>query len=243
MTSKEFEVILERCCEILTTLARSEGFKSSKDFENRVREVLSKLTANDPSIKVDFNAHAQAFPDIAMGEYGVEVKYTTADTWRSIANSVLETQRIEGVKYIYVIFGKMGGEPKVRWGEYENSVIHVRTSHVPRFEIEVAPEEERTRESLFKVMGIRYDVFRKLDMSEKMKYIRAYAKKIHPNEQLWWIDDEAGLIEEAERKIFVETYQTLGQTLSETMKAFATRFHKDEHDAEELVKKYWKTNF
>lgn len=52
----------------------------------------------------------QAFPDIAMGEYGVEVKFTLNDTWRSIANSVLETQRIDEVKHIYVVFGKMGGD-------------------------------------------------------------------------------------------------------------------------------------
>jgi hypothetical protein len=107
MTTEKFESLLDRCCEILTAEARSAGFHSSKHFEDRVREVLSDLTADDASIEIDFNSPAQAFPDIAMGEYGVEVKYTTADTWRSIANSVLETQRVEGVRYIYVVFGKM----------------------------------------------------------------------------------------------------------------------------------------
>jgi hypothetical protein len=38
-------------------------------------------------------------------------------------------------------------------------------------------------------MGILYDDFRKLEMREKMKYIRAYAKKIHPDGRLWWIED------------------------------------------------------
>ncbi len=123
-------------------------------------------------------------------EYGVEVKYTTADTWRSIANSVLETQRVEGVRFIYVVFGKMGGIPEVRWGEYEASVVHVRTSHVPRFEVEIATAPENARVSLFSQMGIHYDDFRKLDMSEKMKYIRAYARKIHPDGRLWWIEEK-----------------------------------------------------
>lgn len=152
--------------------------------------MLSDLTVDDTSIEIDFNSPAQAFPDIAMGEYGVEVKYTTADTWRSIANSVLETQRVEGVRYIYVVFGKMGGIPEVRWGEYEASVVHVRTSHVPRFEVEIATDPETARESLFQQMGIHYDDFRKLDMSEKMKYIRAYARKIHPDGRLWWIEEK-----------------------------------------------------
>lgn len=190
MITKDFESLLDRCCERLTEEARSTGFKSSKHFEDRVREVLADLTADDASIEIDFDSPAQAFPDIAMGEYGVEVKYTTADTWRSIANSVLETQRVDGVKYIYVVFGKMGGTPEVRWGEYEASVVHVRTSHVPRFEVEIATDPATARESLFHQMGIHYEDFRQLDMSKKMKYIRAYARKIHPDGRLWWIEEK-----------------------------------------------------
>ena len=124
-----------------------------------------------------------------MGEFGVEVKYTKSDTWRSIANSVLETQRVPGIKVIYVIFGKMGGIPEVRWADYANSIIHVRTSHVPRFEIEIAADPSHIKQSLFDQMGIYYDIFQKLDMSEKMKYIRDYARKIHPDGRLWWIED------------------------------------------------------
>ena len=112
------------------------------------------------------------------------------DTWRSVANSVLETQRIESVKHIYIVFGKMGGVPEVRWSEYEQSVIHVRTSHVPRFEVEIPTERATVKQSLFEEMGIRYDVFRRLPMQEKMKHIRTYAKRIHPDGRLWWIEEK-----------------------------------------------------
>lgn len=190
MNKIEFEEILDNCCRILTFEARSTGFVSSAVFENRVREVLDNLTASDDTFHIDYNPHPQAFPDIAIGEYGVEVKYTRQDTWRSIANSVLETQRIESVKHIYVIFGKMGGSPEVRWGDWEHSVVHVRTSHVPRFEVEIAGPETSPRMSLFQQMGIGYDDFRQLDMKEKMKYIRAYAKKLHPDGRLWWVDED-----------------------------------------------------
>ncbi|GHV51715.1 hypothetical protein FACS1894168_3940 [Deltaproteobacteria bacterium] len=190
MTKKEFENLLDKSCAILTEEARTTGFKSSPQFESRVREVLAILTNNDNSFSIDFEPHLQAFPDIAMGDFGVEVKFTLNDTWRSVANSVLETQRIETVKHIYIIFGKMGGVPEVRWGEYEQSVIHVRTSHVPRFEIELPSEKAEVKQSLFAEMGISYDEFRKLSMHEKMKHIRAYARKIHPDGRLWWIEDK-----------------------------------------------------
>lgn len=106
MTKNEFEEILNKCCVQLTEEARATGFKTSAQFETRVREVLSEITKDDETFQIDFNPHPQAFPDIAMGEYGVEVKFTLNDTWRSIANSVLETQRIDEVKHIYVVFGK-----------------------------------------------------------------------------------------------------------------------------------------
>lgn len=185
MEKREFEDILNECCSILTSEAQRKMFKTSAAFESRVREVLSSLAGG--RYEMDFNPHPQAFPDIEMGEYGVEVKFTMSDTWRSVANSILETQRIEDVKYIYIVFGKMGGPPEVRWGEYENSVIHVRTSHVPRFEIEIG---NSGKTSLFEEIGIKYDEFRHLSMQEKMGYIRAYARKIHPDGRLWWIEDK-----------------------------------------------------
>lgn len=190
MTRADFERLLNQCCERLTSEARITGFKTSPQFENRVREVLSELTVGQGEFEIDFEPHPQAFPDIAMGDFGVEVKFTLNDTWRSIANSVLETQRIDSVKHIYLVFGKMGGIPEVRWADYEQSVIHVRTSHVPRFEVELPNEKSSLNQSLFTCMGVPYDDFRKLSMPEKMKYIRWYSKKIHPDGRLWWIEDK-----------------------------------------------------
>ena len=189
MTIKEFEALLDTCCDQLSSEIRSTGFASSQQFEHHVREVINELIA-DTGYKVDFKPHPQAFPDIAIGEFGIEVKFTLNDTWRSIANSVLETQRIDSVKHIYLLFGKMGGTPGVRWGEYEQSVIHVRTSHVPRFEVELPGDKAVAKKSLFEDMGIPYDAFRKLEMHDKMKFIRAYAKKLHPDGRLWWIEEK-----------------------------------------------------
>jgi hypothetical protein len=187
MRQNEFEQILETACTKLTTEARGKIFSSSSLFEKRVREVLRDLTNKYPEIKIDFNPHPQAFPDIAVGNFGVEVKFTLNDTWRSVANSVLETNRIESVEKVYLLFGKMGGIPEVKWDSYEKSVIHVRTSHVPRFEVEIVAGH-----SLFKLMGITYDAFRILPMEEKMRYIREYARsRLQKGERLWWLPDDA----------------------------------------------------
>lgn len=183
MVQKDFEQVLDAACTKLTEEARKKPFQSSKQFEDRVREVLQETLGS--KVAIDFDPHPQAFPDIAVGEFGVEVKFTTNDTWRSVANSVLETNRVHDVKKVYLLFGKMGGTLEVKWGEYEKCVMHVRTSHVPRFEVELYPQH-----SLFEKMGIAYDAFRDSPMERKMEYIRAYARdRLKKGERLWWLED------------------------------------------------------
>ncbi|MBQ7650758.1 MAG: hypothetical protein IJS15_07355 [Victivallales bacterium] len=217
MEQREFENLLDEICAELTLEARHNAFTSSSDFENRVRALMAGHSRNGALFEIDMTPHPQAFPDIAVGEYGIEVKFTTDDIWRTIGNSIQENQRIETVKYIYVVFGKMGGLPEVRWGEYEASVVHVRTSHVPRFEVEIAMDESSARESLFEQMGIRYDDFRKLDMAEKMKYIRRYARKLHPDGKLWWLEG----LEEHTLPIQARLYTKLEQDEKDRLRAEA----------------------
>lgn len=187
MTKEEFERLLDAVTIKLTEEARSTPYTTAKDFEYRVRQVVEELIS-DTSVSIDFDPHPQAFPDIEVGEFGIEVKFTTNDTWRSVANSVLETNRIEEVKSVYLIFGKMGGTPEVKWGVYEKCVMHVRTSHVPRFEVEIGATK-----SLFEQMGISYDEFRVSGMHDKMRYIRDYARaRLKEGERLWWLEDKLG---------------------------------------------------
>lgn len=183
MNEEHFEKILDSICQKLTAEARKTKFPSSQEFEDRVRDVAQEEIGSQTPI--DFDPHPQAFPDIAIGEFGIEVKFTTSDSWRSVANSVLETNRIEAVKKVYLVFGKMGGMPEVKWGEYDKCIMHVRTSHVPRFEVELFPEQ-----SLFEKMGISYEKFRNSAMEDKMTYVRAYARgRLKPGERLWWLED------------------------------------------------------
>ncbi|MEE9688072.1 restriction endonuclease [Enterobacter sp. HK169] len=182
----QFEVLLSKATEQLNQdLKRTTEFHSSKHFEQQVRVVLHEIL-KDEGILVDMSPPAQEFPDIIIGNFGVEVKYSDKNTWRSIANSIFEGSRKQGVEYVYLLFGKIGGEPEVRWGRYEDSIMHVRKSHVPRFEVEID-----AKEPLFKKLNISYNDFRILTPEEKMPYIRNYAKgRLKSGERLWWIDDQ-----------------------------------------------------
>lgn len=185
--AKQFEGVLDALCKVLTDESRRGKFQKAADFENRAREVLKDLLA-EHKITVDLAPQAQVFPDIVLGKFGVEVKFTTNDTWRSIANSVFEGSRSDEVEQIYLLFGKMGGTAEVRWAKYDDCVIHVRTSHVPRFEVEML-----ARESLFTKMGITYADFSKLPIEDRMTHVRDYARgRLKEGERLWWLEDAPG---------------------------------------------------
>jgi len=202
MRKELFHRLLDIICDQLTNEARTIGFTKALLFENRVRivtqEIANTLDTNPShplrsqfsedfplNLNIDMSPPAQGFPDIVIGNVGIEVKFTESDTWRCIANSVLETNKVQSVEHICVVYCKMGGIPEVKYDDWENAVMYVRTSHVPRFELEIGASR-----SLFSIMGISYDDFSALEMPEKMVYIRKYARsRLKDGEHLWWLDD------------------------------------------------------
>lgn len=184
-TTTEYEEFLASLVDRLSGSLTSVRPTSATDFERLIRVTINDLGGFGGQL-VNVEPKAQEFPDIPMGRFGIEVKYTENDTWRSIANSVSEGTRNTGVTDVYVIFGKMGGIPAIKWGRYEDVVMHVRTSHVPRFEIEMG-----AKEPLFKKFGISYLEFQKLPMHDKMAHIRSYARgRLRPGERLWWLEED-----------------------------------------------------
>lgn len=193
MNQIQFEQLLDEVSAQLTndmtTQPDSDWFKAALSYEQHVRETLHDAIKAKGALgktnEVHLSPSGQTFPDVPCGEFGVEVKFTKDDKWVSIANSVREMRREESVKVVYLMFGKMGGVSESRWMRYEDCVVHVRTSHEPRFQVDMTG----TKETLFKTMGISYDDFRKLDIMDKMPYIRRYARTIHPDGRLWWLED------------------------------------------------------
>lgn len=189
MTPQEFELLLTKVViQLNNEVAQSTQYHSPDVFEKRVHEVLIEVSSGE-KIRISPTFHPHAFPDIRANGYGVEVKTTNRDNWQSVGNSVFEGMRDAAVKKIYVVFGKMGGLPAVRWGRYEECVTHVRISHAPRFCLEM----DKT-EPLFAKLKISYDDFCRLTAQEKMRYIRQYSRnRRKPGEQIWWIEDENSL--------------------------------------------------
>jgi hypothetical protein len=215
VTLEEFERLLDQVAAQLTSEVRKTPFTESKPFENRVRQVLEEF-GRPYGVTIDYDPHPYAFPDIAVGDFGVEVKFTKSDSWRSVANSVFETFRTQDIRDICVMYGKMGGTPGVRWARYADCVIHVRTSHVPRFELDIDATS-----SLFAKMGITYDEFSALPMEGKMRYIREYARgRLKEGERLWWLEDRP----ESDHSLPIEArlYTTLDADEQRRLRAEAT---------------------
>ena len=217
MTKDSFEQLLTAVSNRLTKdVRKSTTYHSPRDFENRTRQLLIELGSNE-GIHIDLAPPAQLFPDIVALEFGIEVKVVNTDSWRTIANSVFEGTRDPGVKHIYVLYGKLGGTPTVRWGKYEDCVMHVRTSHVPRFEVEIGANE-----SLFTKFGISYQDFCALESEGKMRYIREYAReRLKPGDRLWWLEDKPEESQEHSLPLEVRLYMGLSQEEKRRLRAEA----------------------
>lgn len=188
MTPAEFEQVLDQVVARLS-LEAQQGVAQAANalaFEKHVLTELRKAVAAK-EVSANPTHHVHAFPDIAVNGFGIEVKYTKKDSWLAVGNSVFEGMRDPDVGSVYVVFGKMGGWPEVRWRRYQECVTHVRISHAPRFVIEMEDPD-----SLFDKIGVPYVDFADLSPDEKMKHIREYSRsRLAEGQRLWWLEDQA----------------------------------------------------
>ena len=186
MTPTQFEAILDETAGILAENLRSSSiYRGPERFEIGVLDML-RVAARGLGATIEPTFHPHAFPDIRVNGFGVEVKYSARDTWNAVGNSVFEGMRDDNVDAVYVMFGKVGGTPEVRWGKYEDCVKHVRVSNSPRFVLDMDDEES----SLFKRIGVAYSTFASLNDDGKMAHIRGYWRgRLQPGEHLWWLEE------------------------------------------------------
>lgn len=127
-----------------------------------------------------------SFPDIVANKfYGVEVKSTNKNHWKSIGSSILESTRNQDVERIYLTFGKLGAPISFMSRPYEQCLSGISVTHYPRYQIDM---ELKDGETIFDKMGIPYDELRKMEnpVSPVSKY---YKSKLKAGESLWWAAD------------------------------------------------------
>jgi len=187
--SAEFERLLGNTASYLESdaKARPEYYisRAGEKLETEVYEVMSKKAIGNTFEGTMKLISGHRFPDIvARNIWGVEVKSTKQDHWKTTGNSVLETTRIENVERIYLLFGKLAEPIGFRYGRYEDCMRGVAVTHSPRYliDMETTPED-----NIFSLMNIDYDDLR---LSDKpiQKIIRYYRSILEQGEDLWWLD-------------------------------------------------------
>jgi len=163
------------------------GQLKGNKLEPYVRDVLTELAVGshfENSIEL---IGGQKFPDIiAKKFYGIEVKTTTQNHWKTTGNSILESTRVENVERIFMLFGKLASPIEFKCRAYEECLSEVVVTHSPRYLIDMNLEEGKT---IFDKLNTSYDTLRQ--KKNPIKPITDYYKsKLKPGQDLWWIDQE-----------------------------------------------------
>lgn len=229
----EFMRLSEKCINEKARLS-PQKYKSCNPTELEIitRDVLLETCHATPFKEEDIKlVGGQAFPDIvAANYYGVEVKSTKHDSWKSTGSSIVESTRIESVENIYMMFGCLGGNPpSFKCKPYQDCLSDVAVTHSPRYLIDM---EIMDNHDIFTKMEINYETFRHLNESEKILRVRDYYKKKAKNEKKiampWWMGENTS----AEIKLFRDLNQRQkGYFVSKALILFPALYQSDPQNA------------
>lgn len=188
---KEFDILLNSTLTELNVHATKSpklvSTLAGNKLEPYVRDVMTDLaigTVFENSIEL---IGGQKFPDIiAKKYYGIEVKTTTQNHWKTTGNSVLESTRVEDVERIFMLFAKLASPIEFRCRPYEECLSEVVVTHSPRYLIDMNLAVGKT---IFDKINTPYDVLRKKE-NPLRHVVEYYKSKLKPGEELWWIDQE-----------------------------------------------------
>jgi hypothetical protein len=186
---KKFIALLEATkSSLLRTIRKNKKKISFTSFETLVYQHMVKQASGTDFEGTVQQTNTYAFPDIIAKKYfGVEVKHTTKDHWSSTGNSVLESNRVNGVERIYMFFGKFGGNVDIRYRLYQDCLVEVSVTHSPRYRIDMTLDNGK---SIFDKIGVDYDTLR--NEKSPINTIKDYYKKqLKEGQELWWIDQDA----------------------------------------------------
>jgi hypothetical protein len=133
----------------------------------------------------------QRFPDIVsyvnkVNGFGLEVKTTREDKWRTVGSSIFEGTRISNLSKINLLFAKFGQSIEFMCKKYEDCLYDVAITHSPRYLIDMCIDNHET---IFSKINISYDILRSMD--NPFDPIRTYYKSLNGNKkEVWWLSNE-----------------------------------------------------
>ncbi len=213
----EFEQLLNDAHTFITEEANVNpdyfNKRTATEFEQDIFNILCKVAKG-----TDFETTLQLisgrkFPDIVIKRfYGVEVKTTKQNHWKSLGNSILESTRIDNVELIYLFFAQLTTPAKFKYRLYQECLYEIAVTHSPRYLIDMELEMGRT---IFDKMDVSYDELRSRDNPIKsiVSYYRSIAKR---GEEPWWMGGDE--ITEVLIKPTVSLWSNLSQSSKDTLK-------------------------
>lgn len=138
----EFNSLLSKTIEELNIHGQNPSKEIEKLFgrnlEPYVKGLMSDLAVGTPFENSIELIGGQKFPDIiAKKFYGIEVKTTTQNHWKTTGNSVLEGTRVENIERIFMLFAKLANSIEFRCRPYEEVLSEVVVTHSPRYLIDM----------------------------------------------------------------------------------------------------------
>lgn len=183
ITEKTFKEILE---EARIRLLKSDlkTIKTGEEFESLLFGVIKDICL-DRKITDFERLGKHSFPDIRIGSFGIEAKFTVGDSWVTTGNSIMESTKSDDFKLIYIFFCKQGKKspPDIMFRLYEECLSEIVVTHSPRYKINM---ELLRGTTIFEKMSTDYASFCKGDPIEKAK--NHYRKSVKKGEEFWWID-------------------------------------------------------
>lgn len=188
---KEFNLLLDSTTIELNKHAKKSSKSisalSGNKLEPYVKDVMTDLAIGTPFENSIECIGGQRFPDIiAKKYYGIEVKTTTQNHWKTTGNSVLESTRVENVERIFMLFAKLASPIEFRCRAYEECLSEVVVTHSPRYLIDMNLGKGQT---IFDKIKMPYDVLRKKDNPIR-PIVNYYKSKLKPGEDIWWMDQD-----------------------------------------------------
>lgn len=186
----EFEALLSRSCKIIkNAINNNDSYfmrRSATELENDIFDSLCEAAKGTDFDRTIYLISGHKFPDIVVKKYfGVEVKTTKQDFWKSIGNSVLESTRVESVGRIYLFFAKLTDPISFKYRLYQECLYDIAVTHSPRYLIDM---DLKLGESIFDKIGVSYDELRTKENPIKkiVSYYRSISKQ---GEEPWWMDN------------------------------------------------------